>query len=239
MSADVQRAMRPNGPVVAIDGPAGAGKSTIAAHLARRFGLLNLETGAMYRAFALKARRTGADVDSEDALVALALKTKIVLEPTSRGNRVLLDGEDVTDLLRRPEVTALASRVSVHGHVRSWMVAEQRAMGAQGGVVMEGRDIGTAVFPDAEVKIFLDASPEKRGERRFEQTADSAVVAEERETVIQEMRERDARDRNRAESPLRPAPDAVLVDSTSLTLDEVVAKVDAIVAPFLPGLQPR
>jgi len=193
----------------------------------------------MYRAFALKASRTGADVDSEDALVALTLKTKIVLESTSQGNKVLLDGENVTDLLRRQEITAMASRVSVHGRVRSWMVAEQRAMGAQGGVVMEGRDIGTAVFPDAEVKIFLDASPEKRGERRFEQTADSSVVAEARETVIQEMRERDERDRNRAESPLRPAPDAVLVDSTSLTLDQVIAKIDAIVAPFLPESLPR
>jgi len=168
--------------------------------------------------------------------VALTLKTKIVLESTSQGNKVLLDGENVTDLLRRQEITAMASRVSVHGRVRSWMVAEQRAMGAQGGVVMEGRDIGTAVFPDAEVKIFLDASPEKRGERRFEQTA---VVAEARESVLQEMRERDARDRNRLESPLRPAADAVLVDSTSLTLDEVIAKIDAIVAPFLPESLPR
>ena len=159
------------GIVVAIDGPAGSGKSTVAAALAKRFGLLNLETGAMYRALAQKAMRLGLDLDDAGAVTALTASTRIVLEPGASGNRVLLDGEDVTATLREPAVTAAASRVSVHPAVRAWMVAEQRAMGAQSasGVVMEGRDIGVVVFPNAAVTIFLDASVEARGDRRFPQ----------------------------------------------------------------------
>jgi len=212
--------------VVAIDGPAGAGKSTVAAHLARKFGLLNLETGAMYRALALKVSRKGINPDDAAAVTGVTAGTKIVLEPTETGNRVLLDGEDVTTLLRAPEVTALASRVSVHADVRRWMVSEQRSMAlASGqGVVMEGRDIGTEVFPDAVVKIFLDASAEMRGERRFEQNP--AISLDE---TVREMKDRDARDRSRAESPLRPAEDAVVVDTTGMRLDEVVARVDDLV----------
>src|SRR5579875_2191560 len=156
-------------PVVAIDGPAGAGKSTVAAHLARHFGLLNLETGAMYRALALKAIQNDLSFDDEAELMAIAAETRIVLQPQVDGNRVLLDGFPVTHRLREPDVTAAASRVSVHPRVRHWMVEQQRALGAQGGVVMEGRDIGTVVFPDAEVKIFLDAAPEVRGNRRYRQ----------------------------------------------------------------------
>src|ERR1039457_4124451 len=156
-------------PVIAIDGPAGAGKSTLAAHLARQLGFLNLETGAMYRALALKAIQSDFSFDEEEPLVALAESTRIDLEPQLEGNRVLLDGIDVSRRIREPDVTSAASRVSVHPHLRAWMVQQQRALGAQGGVVMEGRDIGTAVFPDAEVKIFLDAAPEVRGNRRFRQ----------------------------------------------------------------------
>ncbi len=230
------RVSRPNGPVVAIDGPAGAGKSTIAAYLARRFGLLNLETGAMYRALALKAIRTGIDSDQEEAVLALTQHTRIALEPGAEGNRVLLDGEDVTGLLRAPEVTVMASHVSVHGRVRAWMVAEQRVMGECGGVVMEGRDIGTVVFPDAEVKIFLDASPEARGERRFAQNASSGDAAS-RAAIVREMKERDERDRSRVESPLRAAADAIHVDSTRLTLDEVMDRVASFVEPFTKAAQ--
>src|SRR5215467_2409967 len=156
-------------PVIAIDGPAGAGKSTLAAHLARRFGFLNLETGAMYRALALKAIENDLSFDEEEPLLDLADGTRIHLEPQLEGNRVLLDGLDVSRRIRDTDVTAAASRVSVHPKLRAWMVEQQRALGAQGGVVMEGRDIGTAVFPDAEVKIFLDASPEVRGDRRYRQ----------------------------------------------------------------------
>jgi cytidylate kinase len=215
--------------IVAIDGPAGAGKSTVAAHLAARFGLLNLETGAMYRAFALKATTAGASPDDAAQLEPLLQQTIIALQPGPDGNRVLLDGEDVTTRLRTPEITAAASRVSVHPAVRRWLVDLQRKMGERGGVVMEGRDIGTAVFPHAQVKIYLDASPEKRSERRYSQTVEKSAAEQTTHTVLKEMRERDERDRNRADSPLRPAADAVIIDSTELTLDEVIAKAEAIV----------
>ena len=224
-------------PVIAIDGPAGAGKSTLAAHLARRFGFLNLETGAMYRALALKAIEHDLDLDEEAALLALCGVTTIHLEPTRDGNRVVLDGVDVSRRIRDADVTAAASRASVHARVREWMVGQQRALGAAGGVVMEGRDIGTAVFPDAEVKIFLDAAPEVRGSRRYRQVASSeheAVKATEA-AVLEEMRERDARDRSRVESPLRAAEDAIVLDSTALSLDEVLARSEAIVREHLPA----
>src|SRR5665213_2028482 len=156
-------------PVIAIDGPAGAGKSTLAAHLARRFGFLNLETGAMYRALALKAIENDFAFDEEAPLLELASHTRITLEPQLEGNRVLLDGVDVSRRIREQDVTSAASQISIHHNLRAWMVLQQRALGQQGGVVMEGRDIGTAVFPDAEVKIFLDAAPEVRGNRRFRQ----------------------------------------------------------------------
>ncbi len=144
----------PRRPVIAIDGPAGAGKSTLAAHLARRFGFLNIETGAMYRALALKAIESDLSFDEEGPLLALAQATSIVLEPHLDGNRVRLDGMDVSQRIRETDVTSAASQVSIHPRVRAWMVQQQRALGVHGGVVMEGRDIGTAVFPDAEVKIF-------------------------------------------------------------------------------------
>jgi CMP/dCMP kinase len=213
--------------IIAIDGPAGAGKSTIARHLARHFGLLNLETGAMYRAFALKALRSGLALDESPGLEALAAETTISLEPGELENRVLLDGEDVTGLIRNQTVTDAASRVSVFSAIRAWMVRLQQQVGAVGGVVMEGRDIGTVVFPGAEVKIFLDAAPEVRGMRRFDQLGPAPAVQP--EEVIRDLRARDERDRNRADSPLRPADDAVLLDSTAMTLDEVVQAAEAIV----------
>jgi cytidylate kinase len=220
--------------IVAIDGPAGAGKSTVARHLARHFGLLNLETGAMYRAFALKALRAGLPLDESKSLEALAAETVIGLEPTETDNRVLLDGEDVTGLIRNQTVTDAASRVSVFPAVRAWMVRLQQRMAAQGGVVMEGRDIGTVVFPHAQVKIFLDAAPEVRGLRRYDQVAQlGPAPAVQPEEVIRDLRARDERDRNRADSPLKPAPDAVLLDSTHLTLQEVVTAAEAIVAAKL------
>src|SRR6201996_9654373 len=211
-------------PIIAIDGPAGAGKSTMAAHLARRFGFLNLETGAMYRALALKAIDNDVAFDDENALMDLAEYTRITLEPQREGNRVLLDGVDVSRRVRDEDVTTAASKVSVHPRLRAWMVGQQRLLGQRGGVVMEGRDIGTAVFPDAEVKIFLDAAPEVRGSRRFRQVTPMETATarqnDSRQTpsaedndqqraaqlaILEEMRERDRRDRNRAESPLRPA----------------------------------
>jgi cytidylate kinase len=220
--------------IIAIDGPAGAGKSTIARHLARHFGLLNLETGAMYRAFALKALRAGIPLDDSAVLDVLAKGTQIRLEAGGEENRVLLDGEDVTSLIRTPAVTDAASRVSVFPAVRSWMVRLQQQLAEEGGVVMEGRDIGTVVFPHAEVKIFLDAAPEVRGQRRYEQLGQSGKAAQvQPEEVIRELRARDERDRNRADSPLKPAPDSVLLDSTNMTLEQAVAAAEGIVADRL------
>jgi len=223
--------------IVAIDGPAGAGKSTIARHLASHFGLLNLETGAMYRAFALKALRAGSSLDDSAALETLAAKTAIRLEPGEEENRVLLDGEDVTGMIRNQIVTDAASRVSVWPPIRAWMVGLQQQMGAEGGVVMEGRDIGTVVFPHADVKIFLDAAPEVRGMRRFDQLGPATAIQP--EEVIRDLRARDERDRNRTDSPLKPAPDAILLDSTDLTLDEVVSAAEAIVADRIAPASPR
>jgi cytidylate kinase len=222
-------------PVIAIDGPAGAGKSTLAAHLARRFGFLNLETGAMYRALALKAIDNDLDLDEEAALLNLCTHTTITLEPTREGNRVLLDGMDVSRRVRDGDVTAAASRASIHPQVREWMVAQQRALGIAGGVVMEGRDIGTAVFPDAEVKIFLDAAPEVRGSRRFRQVASNEhePVHVTEAAVLADLQSRDQRDRNRVQSPLKPAEDAILLDSTAMSLDEVLARSEQIVHAFL------
>jgi CMP/dCMP kinase len=231
--------------IVAIDGPAGAGKSTVARHLAQYFGLLNLESGAMYRAFALKALSGGLNLEDSAALVELSTHTSITLVPSPEGNRVLLDGLDVTEQLRDPQVTDGASRVSVHPPIRVWMVGLQQKLGALGGVVMEGRDIGTVVFPHADVKIFLDAAPEVRGLRRYDQMGQMEATSEiQPEAVVQEMRARDQRDRNRADSPLKPAADAVLLDSTHLTLDQVVAQAEAIVieklgASILTPAQPQ
>ena len=248
VSQQPETLVRRQRPVIAIDGPAGAGKSTLAAHLARRFGFLNLETGAMYRALALKAIENDLCFDEEPPLLDLATCTRIRLEPQFEGNRVLLDGRDVSRRIRDTDVTAAASRVSVHPQLRAWMVQQQRALGAAGGVVMEGRDIGTAVFPDAEVKIFLDAAPEVRGNRRYRQGAPTSPFTPEQnasrqspdpqtqeqqqaaeEAVIREMKDRDYRDRNRAESPLKPALDAVILDSTSMTLEEVLTRSEQIV----------
>jgi CMP/dCMP kinase len=218
--------------IIAIDGPAGAGKSTIASRLARKLGYANLESGAMYRALALKAIRSDISFDDESALAKLARDSRIHLEPAASGNRVLLDDQDVTQRVREADVTEGASRVSVHPKVRHWMVARQQEMGAGGGVVMEGRDIGTEVFPQAEVKIFLDADPVVREQRRLEQqklrgTATQATAAE--------LRDRDHRDRTRAASPLVPAPDALVLDSTSLSEDEVLAQIEELVRSKLTG----
>jgi cytidylate kinase len=230
--------------IVAIDGPAGAGKSTVARALAQRFGLLNLESGAMYRAFALKTLRSGVATNDAAALEALAHATQVRLESGSEGNgvlsnRVLLDGTDVTDQLRTPQITAAASEVSIHPPIRRWLVGLQQALGAQGNVVMEGRDIGTVVFPHAPVKIFLDASPEKRGERRYEQTRTddqmrgSSAATQLSTAVLEEIRERDRRDRTRADSPLRAADDATILDSTDLTLDQVIERAAELVERYL------
>ena len=212
--------------VIAIDGPAGAGKSTIASRLARKLGYGNLESGAMYRALALKAIRNDVGFDDESALLDLAERSKIELQPRLDGNRVLLDGGDISARIRERDVTEAASKVSIHPRVREWMVARQREMGAQGGVVMEGRDIGTKVFPHADVKIFLEADPAVRVERRVKQRD---AAPEQAPAIAAELLERDHRDSTRSESPLVPAEDAVILDSTHLAIDDVVARAEELV----------
>ncbi|HEX6503965.1 MAG TPA: (d)CMP kinase [Terriglobales bacterium] len=212
--------------IIAIDGPAGAGKSTIASRLARKLGYVNLESGAMYRALGLKAIEWDISLDDEAALVKLADNSHIRLEPTVGGNRVLLDRRDVSERVRERDVTEAASRVSIHPRVRAWMVDHQRQMGIGGGVVMEGRDIGTHVFPDADLKIFLDADPVVREQRRLDQQKIKGPSAQQ---MAAQLRERDRRDRTRAASPLVPAADAVIIDSTNLSEDEVLRKIEELV----------
>ena len=221
MSSDSPRKL-----IIAVDGPAGAGKSTIASKLARKLGYVNLESGAMYRALALKAIEWDVSFDDEAALVKLAEDSSILLEPSLGGNRVFLDRRDVTQRVREADVTEGASRVSVHPQVRAWMVARQRELGQNGGVVMEGRDIGTQVFPYADVKIFLDADPVVREQRRMQQQKQHGRPTT---SNAAELRERDHRDRTRATSPLVPASDALILDSTSMSEDEVLRKVEEVV----------
>jgi CMP/dCMP kinase len=218
--------------IIAIDGPAGAGKSTIASRLARKLGYTNLETGAMYRALALKAIEWDASFDDEPALLNLAQRSRIKLEPSLGGNRVLLDGKDVSARIRERDVSEAASRVSIHPKVRAWMVERQRELGVGGGVVMEGRDIGTKVFPDADLKIFLDADPVVREQRRLDQQKIKGASAQ---ATAAELREREKRARTRATSPLVPAEDATIIDSTNLSEDEVLRRIERLVEQKLAG----
>jgi cytidylate kinase len=223
-------------PILAIDGPAGAGKSTVARRVGEELGFVLVDTGALYRAVALAAKRAG--VAFEDATGAgkvaaeLAARGAIVLgrpegPPTTGGGattRVTLDGEDVSEAIRTPEMSMGASTVSAHPGVRAALLEMQRAAGRDGGVVLEGRDIGTVVFPDAELKFFLTARPEVRAKRRTDELAAKGQIVSFEETLA-EVRRRDAQDSGRAVAPLRQADDAELVETSAMTIDEAVAHV--------------
>jgi cytidylate kinase len=210
--------------IIAIDGPSGAGKSTLAKRLAKELKFVYLDTGAMYRALALKVLRQGVDLADDARLEELIAGTEIDLQERHGSLAVLLDGENVADQIRTPEVSQMASKVSALGVVRARMLELQRAMGKQGSVVAEGRDIGTVIFPEAEVKVFLDASVCERAQRRYDElkAADRVVDLEE---TRREIEERDKRDRERDLAPLRKADDAMLIDSSSVDADEVAAIV--------------
>src|SRR5499427_8899864 len=210
--------------VIAIDGPAGAGKSTIAARLAARLGFTYIDTGAMYRAVALWALRQGVAFDDMHRLEQLALAAEIDLAP----GRISLNGEDVTEAIRTPEVSNGASKIAVIPGVRRAMVAKQRAIGERSSVVMEGRDIGTVVFPGADVKVYLDAEISERVRRRLEEMRAKGQSVD-REALTVQMTERDQRDSARADSPLAQAPDAVYLDSTHLSISEVEEEILKIV----------
>ncbi|MGB7435504.1 MAG: (d)CMP kinase [Candidatus Acidiferrum sp.] len=228
---------------IAIDGPAGSGKSTVARGVAAMLGYLYLDSGAMYRAVALKALERGIPLDNDALLESLAADTHIELQaPTpeqeSAGlkNRVFLDGREVTEEIRTVEVAQAASRLATIAGVRRVLVAEQQRAGRGGGVVMEGRDIGTVVFPDAELKIFLDASPEVRAQRRWkehQEKGENFTLIE----VLQEVRERDKRDRERKVSPLVRARDAVLVDNTALGIEETARLIVFLANERVPSVR--
>jgi cytidylate kinase len=214
--------------IIAIDGPVGSGKSTVARRVAELLGYTHLDSGAMYRAVAWKALRDGVPLASPAQLEELAGAVRIDLQPRGSKLHVLLDGEDITDQIRTTDVSRAASVVAAVAGVRRPLVEEQRRAGAQGGVVMEGRDIGTIVFPHADLKIYLDASPEVRAARRLkelEEKGEDSNLAE----VLADVRERDRRDREREASPLVRAGDAVVVDNTAMDAEET-ARVIVLLA---------
>ena len=216
---------RPDGLVIAIDGPSGAGKSTVAHLLAERLGYLQIDTGAMYRAVAWLMQQEGVDPDDPAAVERLCSRVDIRLERTDGRQRVYANGQDVTAQIRTPEMSLLTSRISTLGPVREAMMQAQRRMGARGGVVLEGRDIGTVVFPDADVKFFLSASTEERGRRRYLELAargEQVTLAD----TVREVASRDLQDSQRDLAPLRMAGDAIAVDSSGRTIDEVLEAME-------------
>jgi CMP/dCMP kinase len=212
------------GAVIAVDGPAGAGKSTAARALAGALGYAYFDSGALYRAVGLAARERGVDVGNADALVAMVDRLTIVIVDGPDGVRVTLDGDDVSAAIREPAAGEWASRVAAVPAVRARLIARQRAVAAQGGVVMDGRDIGTVVLPDADCKFYLDAGVAERARRRHVETPAESVGA-----IRAAIEARDRRDRERPVAPLRPAPEAIVVDTTALTPEEVLQRLLQVV----------
>jgi len=211
--------------IVAIDGPSGAGKGTVARALAARLGYRHIDTGAMYRAVAWKALQEGIDLSDEAAVAALGERATFDVE----AGRIMIDGHDVRTAIRTPEIDKAATSVARHPAVRRTLVARQREFGSGGGVVMEGRDIGTVVFPYADVKIYLDASPEERARRRAADPAHASSKTSQLSDVATALAERDKNDSTRAVSPLAIAPDATVVDTTGIAVDEVIDRVLKII----------
>ena len=220
--------------IIAIDGPAGSGKSTVGKLLAKRLGYLYMDTGAMYRALAWKALSLGIPLDDEEALTRLAERVHITLSGDPDAMRVAIDGQDVTDAIRAPEISRAASIIAAILGVRRAIVAKQREMGRRGRGVLEGRDTGTVVFPDADVKFFLDARLEVRARRRFEQERARGREISFEET-LRETEERDRRDAERSASPLRQAEDAVYLDSSDLSVEQVVERMLEIIRQRVPS----
>jgi cytidylate kinase len=207
-------------PVIAVDGPAASGKGTIAAAVAHALGFHYLDSGSLYRLVALQAVRTGTGFDEGEALASFAAH----LDAAFLAGKILLEGEDVTADIRSEPVSAGASEVAVHAAVRAALIGRQRAFRRPPGLVADGRDMGTVVFPDAPLKVFLTATAEERARRRYKQLIAKGISVT-MDSLLRDIRERDARDAGRAAAPLRPADDAVLLDTTELTIDEVVARV--------------
>ena len=207
--------------IVAIDGPSGAGKSTLSKMLAKELDYINIDTGAMYRTVALAVSRAGISVDDLPALENLLSLINIDFQHSPSGDRVFLDGEDVSDLIRTPAISSLTPKVAAIPAVRQAMVNLQRQMGAEGGVVLEGRDIGSVVFPQAEVKLFMDASATERGRRRYEELKAKGLDVDLQQT-IRDVEARDLADSEREHSPLIKAEDAVVIDTSGLSIDQVL-----------------
>lgn len=214
--------------IIAIDGPSGSGKSTVAKLLASRLGYMYIDTGAMYRAVALQAKRDSVDINDSSALNRLCNNVKLEFVPDNGGLRTILNGEDVSEAIRTPEMSMAASDISARKEVREALLVLQRRMGEKGGVVLEGRDVGTVIFPNAEAKFFLDASLEERGKRRYKELAAKGMDVT-LEQTIEDVRKRDDNDSSREIAPLKKADDAVVVDSTGLGIEEVVGKMTVVV----------
>ena len=219
---------------VAIDGPSGAGKSTVARSLARRLGYVYIDTGAMYRSLALRVKGRGVSPEDELALKRLALSLHIRFATEGEETRVFCEGEDITGAIRTPEISRLASSISKQKGVREALVQMQREMGKEGGVVLEGRDIGTVVFPDADVKFYLDAESNERIKRRYDEMTEKGMKVDLEETR-EELLQRDYNDTHRVHSPLKKATDAVLVDSTHRSVEEVVEEMVRVIKHKIVG----